>query len=208
MYFVVMEDRYIELYFKPFVPITLALFYYVSVKKINITYFFIFPLILIGHLLTSYIESYFIYCLLIYTVVNILNLVNIYKNHLAKKSFFNIFTFSLPFFMAFATIFVLIADKMEGYLLVPVFVFIITACINGSIVLLNYSQKQDIDNYLIFIGAFTVISCYACVALYMFGGKDDLYYQLVVLFDYLGEYAICKGIILSQQPKRSKFELT
>lgn len=202
MYFIVEDDKQTQLYVKPFTSIALCSFYLTSVKKVNVFYLLMFPFLLIAHVLIIDYKQYFVYCIYCYMIVNILNTLLVYKNHLTKKSVFNIFTFTLPFFMAFVTVFILISDKIEKPLLPPVFMFIITACISGAIVLLNYSQIQCIGNYLIFLGTFTIISCYACATIYMFGNNEELYYQLLNLFEYLGQYALCRGLIIKQEVKQ------
>lgn len=204
MFFIVLDDKEIQPYVKPLVPISLLLFYILSARKINIFYLLIFPFLVAGHTFIIYTKEdlYFTLSLCCYFIVNVLNIISIYKNYLNKKSFFNIFTFALPFFMTFATVFILIYNDIKPTLLLPIFLFIITACINGAVVLLNYSQEQSISNYLIFVGTFTTISCYACTALYLYGDKNELYYQLLNLFDYLGQYALCRGVIIKQQDSK------
>lgn len=203
--FILVENREAQLYTKPFVSIFLFLLYTSSVKKTNKLYVLMFPLILASHCFIIYIESYFNTCLYIYMLISILSIILIYKKMLFKKSLFNIFTFALPFFMAFTTIFTLIKKNLGPFEIVSTFIFGIVICINGSIVLLNYSQQQEIDNYLIFIGVFTIIAADASAALYQYANKGIIFYQLLVVFDYLGQYAVCRGLILKQKTENKVF---
>lgn len=191
------DNKTLQFYIKPLIPLTLFLFYFFSVKKINPIYPLMLTCVLIGHLFIIFPKEYFIVCLYSYLAFHILTVILIYKDFLIRKSTFNIFTFALPFFMAFMIIFLLINKNLHNDL-IPIFLFGIVASINGSIVLLNYSQNQSIINYLIFAGLFTVVAADASLAVYMYNGKDIIFYYLLVLFDQLGQYAICRGLVLQQ----------
>lgn len=189
------DNKTLQLYCKPFIPITLFLFYFFSVKKINYYYVLMLISILIGHLFMIFPQKYFIICLCSYLAFHLLATSLVYKKFLVKKSSFNVFTFSLPFFMSFLTIFLLIYKNLSDDL-IPVFLFGTVAAVNGAVVLLNYSQKQNITNYLIFIGLFTVIAADASVSIYKYSETDIIFYYLLVLLDQIGQYAFCRGLIL------------
>lgn len=199
------DDKTLQLYIKPLIPLTLGIFYCTSVKKIDFIYILMLIAMLFGHLFMVFPQKYFIICLYFYIVFHLLITYLVYKRFLIKKSIFNIFTFALPFFMSFLTIFLLIYNNLHNDL-IPVFLFGSIAAINGSVVLLNYSQRQSITNYLIFIGLFTVIAADASGSLYQYAEQDILFYYLLILFDQLGQYAICRGII-EKQNKEGKSEL-
>lgn len=195
------DDKTLQFYVKPFIPLTLFLFYYSSVKKTKAIYIVMLLFALIGHLFMISPEKYFIICLYSYLFFHICTIILIYKDFLLKKSLFDILTFALPFFMSFMTIFLLIYKNLQTNL-IHVFIFGIVASINGSIVLLNYSQKQSVVNYLVFAGLFTIVSADASVSIYMYGGKEIIFYYLLVLFDQLGQYALCRGLILKQKTEK------
>lgn len=192
------NNKALQLYVKPFIPLTLFLFYFFSVKKVNKIYSLMLLFALIAHLFIIFRKEYFLVCLLSYLIFHFLSIILVYKDFLIRKSIFNIFTFALPFFMAFITIFLLIYKNLYNDL-IPIFLFGIVVAINGSITLLNYAQKQNVVNYLIFIGLFTIIAADACASLYMYGKEDILFYFLLILFDQFGQYAICRGLILKQK---------
>lgn len=198
------DNKTLQLYIKPLVPLTLVGFYYFSVKKVNFIYILMLAFALLGHMFMIFPQKYFVICLYCYLIFHILITYLIYQKFLAKKSIFNIFTFSLPFFMSFLTVFLLIYKNLTSDL-IAVFLFGTIAAVNGAIVLLNYSQDQNIINYLIFIGLFTVIAADASGSLYRYGNQDILFYYLLVLLDQLGQYAICRGMI-AKQKEQEKFE--
>lgn len=204
MFFIIEDNKNLQLYIKPFVSVCLLFMYISSVEKVNVIYCAILLFVFAGHCFIIYPDDYFQICLYLYLIASVLTSVLIFQKILKNKSFFNIFTFALPFFMAFMTVFLLISKNLEDSLIVPIFVFGIAVCISGSIVLLNYSQNKDIGNYLIFIGVFTIITADASAALYQYGKMGILYYQLLILFDYLGQYAFCRGLIMKQQESSKK----
>lgn len=196
-------NRQHQIYIKPFIAVILGVIYVLSVKKINPLYLLVLFTVLITHTLLIFHESYFIYTLYGYLTLHILITLLIYKDFLINKSFFDIITFASPYFMAFLTIFFLIFKNLNEEI-TPIFIFGSVASINGSVVLLNYSQKESIGSYLIFIGTFIVITTDILSAIYRYEGGNPIYYQFMVIFDLIGQFTICKGIILSQQKSESK----
>lgn len=198
MSFVITENQLPQLYIKPFISITLFLLYFISVKKTSPLYSLMLLSVLIGHTLIIY-KEYFVNALYSYVVLHILTIIFIYKDFLLKKSLFNIITFALPFFMLFTTIFLLISNNLTIADYPPIFIYGFVACINGAIVLLNYAQKRDVDNYLVFVGVFAVITTAASGAIYKYAEGDIIFYQILVLLDFLGQYALCQGVIVRQK---------
>lgn len=195
---VINENQPLQLYIKPFISITLFFLYFVSVKKVSPFYGLMLLCVLAGHTLVIY-NKYFTSALYSYVVFHIITILFVYKDFLLKRSLFNIVTFALPFFMVFGAIFLLISDNLTflDYPTVTIFGFV--ACIDGAIVLLNYAQKRDVDNYLIFVGVFAVITTAASGAIYRYAEGDIIFYQILVLLDFLGQYAICQGVIIKQK---------
>lgn len=198
MFLVIENNKMLQPFIKPFIPITLFLYYSFSVKKIEPLYVTMLFMAMVGQLFMILPYNYFVFSLLAYLVFHLIATIFIFKKFLLKKSVFDIFTFALPFFMSFSTIFFLIYKNLNNDL-IPVFFFGIIGAINGSVVLLNYSQQQNIPNYLIFIGLFTVISADANASLFVYGEGSIIFYHLLILLDQLGQYAICRGIILKEQ---------
>lgn len=201
----IMNNRQPQVYIKPFIAIVLGVLYVTSVKKINPIYILALLAVLITHYLLIFHESYFIYTLYGYLALHILTALLIYKDFLINKSFFDIITFGSPYFMAFLTIFLLIFKNLDGEI-IPIFIFGAIASINGSVVLLNYSQKEDIGSYLLFIGVIIIFGTDILSALYKYNGGNIIYYQLMVIFDVIGQYIICRGIILAQEKSENDNE--
>lgn len=192
-------NKQLQFFTKPFISVCLFLMYVWSVKKVNLLYSLMLFSLFLTHCFVIFPELYFMTGIYAYLAFNVLAIPLLYKKILLKRSIFNVITFALPFFMATTTIYLLIYKNLENSDIIPVFVFGITACLNGSIVLLNYSQEQDVDSYLIFIGMFSIIATSASGSVYKYGGGGIIFYHLLILLDFLGQYALCRGIIMKQQ---------
>lgn len=200
MTFVIEENTKNQLYIKPFATVTLLLFYVSSVKKYNFLYFLMLFTMCIGHYLMIFPKSYFIPALYAYLGFHLLSSIHIYRNFLLKKDIFSVFAFSIPLFMIFLAFVLLFFNNLENISILHIFSFGLVICINGSIVLLNYFQQQNIGNYLIFMGIYIIITSDACCYIYNYESTDNiLYYQLLVLLDFLGLYIVNRGVIIKQQ---------
>lgn len=196
-------DKHNQIYIKPLIPITLGVLYTVSVKKINPLYILVLLAVMVTHYFLIFHESHFIYTLYSYLLLHTLIILIIYKKFLLNKSFFDILTFASPYFIAFLTIFFLIYENLNDEV-IPIFIFGSVASINGSVALLNYSQKEETGSYLIFIGIIIIIAADISSAIYRYDGANPIYYQCLVIFDIIGQYCTCKGIILIQQKIENK----
>lgn len=202
IFFVTEENRTIQLYIKPFVIITLFSIYALSIKKINYLYIGMLVSSLLGHMFLIYPEKYFTLCVFSYFSMHIFGIILVFKHFLTKKSWLDIFTFSLPFLIVFCVVFILLKDNL-GTDKIPIILIGMAAVSTGSLVLLNYSQKKNLSNYLIFLGLFTIISAESSGALFKYAEKGVIFYYFIVCLDQLGQYALCMGILINEQEKNN-----
>lgn len=151
-----------------------------------------------GELFYVYPEDYFHYSLAFYLISHLLFIKIIYDKHLINKSIFDVFSFSLPFLLPFSIILILFKNLTPKWT-VTVVLFGIIACINGSVVLINYSKTRNIQNYLFFIGFFTLSLVSSLAGVYMFNIRDDLFYLLSLSLDLIAKYMICRGFLLKRE---------
>lgn len=170
----------------------------VSKKDWNTLYILMIFLFGVGELFYVYVEDYFQFSLYFYLISHVLFIRIIYAKFLVNKSFFDIFSFSLPFLLPYSIILILYENlNLQWHIIVTLFGLI--ACVNGSVVLINYAKTRNIQNYLLFIGFFILSLVDTLAGVYMFNIRDELYYLLSLSLDLIAKYMICRGFSLKRE---------
>lgn len=149
-------------------------------------------------------ESYFSHTLYSYFIAHSLFATMVYIKYLRNKSFFDIFTFSLPFLLTFSTIYIML-EGLDFWWNVRILSFAPVICFNATIVLLNYITRKNTRNYLFFIAITIWLIVDALASVYMFNLREELYYAIVIVLDAVVQYLICRGIMLDNSHKNELF---
>lgn len=148
--------------------------------------------------------QYFEYVIYSYFLSHVIFSVVIYNNYLRNESKFDVFTFSLPFLLTFSIVFILF--NLNLFWGIKVLILGISACINGSVVLLNYANSRTKQNYFFFVGGFIMLVADAFGGIYRFTAKEEINYFSSILFDFIAQYLIFRGFLLDA--KEDNYETT
>lgn len=172
----------------------------VSKQKWNKWYLLMTVFVLLGQLffVNPDPNSHFSYTLYLYFIAHMLLSFIVYDKYLEDKSFFDIFTFSLPFILSLSVIYVMIdKDSLDTWWEFRLISFAFVVCFNATIVLMNYIAKKNIRNYLIFIGVVIWLIVDLLSVIYVFNMREEIYYQIITVLDAVVQYLICRGFILN-----------
>lgn len=179
-------------------PILLIMYLLATPKKeINKLYVCMILIFGVGELFYVNPQSYFKYSLYCYFISHLLFIRIIYVKYLMNKQITDVIIFSLPFVLPYSVILLLFKDLDLQWSII-VAVFGIVACINGSVVFINYAKTRNIQNYLFFVGFFVLSLVDSLAGIYMFNLKDELFYLLSLTLDLMAKYMICRGFMLKR----------
>lgn len=201
MFFVVKDDKTIQLYIKPLALITLGLLYIVSTKENNYFYLLILASAWFGEIFAIFHENYLVESIYCYIVFHLLIVVLVYKKLLKNKSIFDILTFGFPYLMVSLILLILIYEKLQNNF-IPIMMIGMSIVVSGAIVLLNYSQKRTLSNYLIFVGLFCIVTGELAESIHIFGEQSIVFYYLLVILDFFGHYAMLRSILLKENAEK------
>lgn len=208
-YFSLLTILLIEFYFIPnfslkitikiLLTVVLIIMYLLKTPKQKYNYLYISSLISagVGEVFFVMPDSYFSITIYGYLIAHILFTITVYKKHLENKSFFDVFTFSLPFILTFSVIYVML-EGLDFWWSIKILTFGPIMALNGAVVLLNYANKKNLRNYLFFIGTFIWFVVDILTAVYVFNLRLEIYYVIIVTLDALAQYIICRGFIVNK----------
>lgn len=191
------ESYVLQIVVKLLLFLSLLAIYMIKVprQQWNKLYLPMIVLTFFGQVLFIKSNSYFAYTFYLYFIAHTLFAIIVYKKYLKDKSFFDAFTFSLPFILTFSIIYIML-EGMEFWWEIRIIVFGFMACLNATIVLLNYIATKNMRNYLLFIGLFIWIVVDGLAAVYIFNSRLEVYYIIIITLDAIVQYIICRGFSL------------
>lgn len=194
------QDVFLHFIARVFLPLTLLLMYLLAVPKERRNKLYILMVLSfgIGELFYVYPQVYFKYSLLFYFVSHLLFIRTVYKDYIIKKSFSDILIFTLPFILPYSIILLLFKDLSLQWVFI-IIVFVLVACVNGSVVFINYAKTKNVQNYLFFIGFFVLSLVDSLAGIYMFKIRDEIFYLLSLTLDLIAKYMICRGFMLTKE---------
>lgn len=210
LYFLLLATLLIEFYFTPnlslkitikiLLTVVLIIMYFLRVAKQQYDYLYVGSLIFAGIGETFFVvpDAYFNITIYGYLIAHILFTITIYKKYLKNKSFFDAFTFSLPFILTFSVIFVML-EGLDFWWNLKILTFGPIMALNGAIVVLNYANTKNLRNYLFFIGTFMWFVVDTLAAVYVFNFRLEIYYVIIVTLDAIAQYIICRGFTLQKR---------
>lgn len=186
---------------KIFLSIILLSMYLFAVKKENVKKLYVLMLLFVGlgQIMFIFIEDYFYVSVFSYFSAHIVFSYIIYKKYLKKQSLFDIITFSLPFIFVFSVAYVLFDINLDKG--AKIIITGLVACLNASLILLNYANTRNVQNYLFFMGLFIWLMVDALSGVYMYSFKEEIFYLLAVMLDVIAQYMICRAFMLDAPNK-------
>ncbi len=194
IYAVVMQNRSLELIFKPFLMITLLIVYFSEVTKPDqlfiASYFFSFW----GNVFLIYEKSYLIYGLIAFLIVHLIY-IKLILGFLKKDSVSRVIVLSLPFSLLFLGVMYFLFNNLDN-MMFPVILYGVVVAIFGVVSLLTYLQNRITENLWLFIGSILFIFSNIFVGFDNFYEPNHSFNILLIALFIVAQYSICRAMIL------------
>lgn len=193
VYAVIVQDKTLEMIFKPLLMTTLVIIYLVSVKKPNFwlvsALFFSFW----GDVFLLDKTNYFVFGLGSFLIAHCLYIV-MTKQFLKKFSFKELLICFPPFAMIFLGVLQFIKHNL-GEMLIPVIVYGFVISIFGAFTLSNYRQERTRPNLWLLLGAILFIASDSLIAINNFYSPKQLFNVSIIVLYIVSQYLIVKAVI-------------
>lgn len=193
VYAVVVQNKNLEIIFKPLLMTILVIVYLLSVKKVNFwlvsALFFSFW----GDVFLLDKTNYFVFGLASFLIAHIMY-VKMTSQFLKKQLFTKVIRAAIIFITLFAGVLFLIKDNL-GEMLVPVIVYGIAISAFGTCALLNYQQDKTIANLWLLLGAILFIASDSLIALNNFYQPTHLFNVLIIVLYVVSQYLIVNSML-------------
>ncbi len=197
LYAVAIGNIVLEVFFKPFLMMTLTLVYIISVKKPNLWFicglFFSF----VGDILLLDKENYFIQGLLAFLLAHLIY-IKIVLPFLRKKSIYSVVVSSIPFLIIFAGVFSLIYINL-GNLFFPVILYSLILISLGTLALMYYQQEKNIASFYFLFGVSMFIISDVMLGVHRFYQPMKFLSVSIMLTYIIGQYFICRFMISREE---------
>ncbi|WP_408030700.1 lysoplasmalogenase [Tenacibaculum xiamenense] len=194
VYAVIIENRSLELVFKPFLMITLLIVYFSGVNKPNswfiASYFFSFW----GNVFLIYEKSHLIYGLIAFLIVHIIY-IKLIVGFLKKDSVSRVIVLSLPFSLLFLGVMYFLFNNL-GNMVFPVMLYGVVIAVFGIMSLLNYLQERKEENLWLLFGSILFIFSNIFVGFDNFYDPYHSFNVLLIALFIVAQYCICRAMIL------------
>lgn len=193
VYAVIIQNKSLEMIFKPLLMTTLVVVYLVSVKKPNFwlisALFFSFW----GDVFLLDKANYFVFGLASFLLAHVMY-IKMTTQFLTKKTVSKIVLAAIPFILLFTGLLFLIFDNL-GEMLVPVIVYGITIATFGASTFLNYQQEKSTANTWLLLGALLFIASDSLIALNNFYQPKHLFDVSIIILYVVSQYLIVKAMV-------------
>ncbi|WP_271406119.1 lysoplasmalogenase [Tenacibaculum soleae] len=193
VYAVIVQNKSLEIIFKPLLMITLVIVYLVSVKQANFwlisALFFSFW----GDVFLLDKTNYFVFGLASFLIAHIMY-IKMTSQFLKKQLFTKVIRVAIIFITLFAGVLFLIKDNL-GEMLVPVIVYGIAISAFGTCALLNYQQDKTMANLWLLIGAILFIASDSLIALNNFYQATHMFDVLIIVLYVVSQYLIVNSML-------------
>lgn len=197
IYGVLTSSGVLQFIAKPFLMVSLAAFYLVSVSKPNFLYVSALFFSFWGDTLLLFKDDYFVFGLASFLVAHIL-FISVTAKFLQKTSISKILIHSLPFVVFLVCLLLLIASSLNE-LLFPVIFYGIVISVFGVISFLVYTQQKSTENLWLFLGALIFISSDSVLAINKFYQSQEIYGVVIMITYILAQFLICKAMIVKSE---------
>lgn len=196
IYAVIIQNKSLEIIFKPLLMTTLVIVYLLSVKKANFwlvsALFFSFW----GDVFLLDKTNYFVFGLGSFLIAHIMY-IKMTTKFLKTTSIVKILTTSIVFVALFTVVLFLIKDNL-GEMLVPVIVYGIAISTFGTCALLNYLQEKSTANTWLLLGSILFIASDSLIALNNFYSPKHFFDIAIITLYVVSQYLIIKAVILKK----------
>lgn len=191
----------LDFFTKPFITISLAVIYLVSVKKPSFWYISALFFSFWGDTFLLFKDEFFLFGLASFLISHILY-IKISSHFLKKINFLKIIKASIPFVIAFGIVFFIIKDNL-GEMFIPVIFYGVIISAFGTVTLLNYIQEKSTENLWLFLGAIIFIVSDSLLAVNKFYESREIYGLFIMITYIVAQYLICKAMIVKDSSKLS-----
>ena len=196
VYAVFIQNKSLEIIFKPLLMTTLAIMYLVSVKKPNFwlvsALFFSFW----GDVFLLDKANYFVFGLASFLIAHIMY-IKMTSQYVQKWTYLKLLKSAIPFVVLFMGLLSLISNNL-GEMLLPVIVYGVAISIFGAFALLNYSEEKSTANTWLLLGAILFIASDSLIALNNFYTPKRLFDIAIIVLYIVSQYLIVKAVIAKE----------
>lgn len=193
VYAVIVQDKSLEIIFKPLLMMALVVVYLVSVKQVNFwlisALFFSFW----GDVFLLDKTNYFVFGLASFLIAHIMY-IKMVSSFLKKQSFIKVIKAAIIFVTLFAGVLFLIKDNL-GEMLAPVIVYGFAISTFGTCTLLNYQENKTIANLWLLLGAILFIASDSLIALNNFYQPTHMFDVLIIILYVVSQYLIVSSML-------------
>lgn len=193
VYAVIVQDKTLDMIFKPLLMTALVIVYLVSVKKPNFwlvsALFFSFW----GDVFLLDKTNYFVFGLGSFLIAHSLYIV-MTKQFLTKFNIKELLICFPPFAMIFLGVLQFIKHNL-GEMLIPVIVYGLVISAFGAFTLLNYRQERTTQNMWLLLGAILFIASDSLIAINNFHSPKQLFNVSIIILYIVSQYLIVKAVI-------------
>jgi uncharacterized membrane protein YhhN len=196
IYAVIIQNKSLEIIFKPLLMTMLVIVYLLSVKKANFwlvsALFFSFW----GDVFLLDKTNYFVFGLGAFLIAHIMY-IKMTTKFLKKEPIVKILKTAIVFIALFTVVLFLIKDNL-GEMLVPVIVYGIAISTFGTCALLNYLQEKSTANTWMLLGSILFIASDSLIALNNFYSPKHFFDIAIIILYVVSQYLIVKAVILRE----------
>ncbi|MFK8061110.1 MAG: lysoplasmalogenase [Polaribacter sp.] len=188
-----LDNKTLTFFTKPFITISLVLVYLVSVKKASFWYVSALFFSFWGDTFLLFNDDFFLFGLVSFLIAHILY-IKISSGYLKKTPTNKIIFSAIPFVLAFGSVFYVINDSL-GDMFIPVIIYGIVISTFGKLTFLNYIQEKNTENLWLFLGGVIFIISDSLLAINKFYEAKEIYGVCIMITYIVAQYLICKAMI-------------
>ena len=197
IYAVVVQNKTMEIIFKPLLMIALAIVYLTLAIKINKWLVFGLFFSFLGDVLLLNQEKYFVYGVACFLVAHVLYIKVIF-DFIKVKSFIKMFFSTLPFLGLFLTIIFIVYDNLKE-MLVPVVEYGLVICVFGGVAFYYYQQTKTKSSVFLLISAVSLAFSDSFIILNLYNSYSKLLDFFVILLYISSQYFVVRGVVARKQ---------
>lgn len=198
IYAVIVENKSLEIIFKPLLMVSLFLVYISSVKKMN--YWLVFGLFFsfLGDVLLLNQQKYFVFGVACFLITHVFYIRMITINLRKEKSFTKIILSIVPFVLCFLLVMFIVYENLQD-MLAPVAEYGLVISVFGAVTLLYYEQEKSLGSLLLFLSAILLTFSDSFLILNIYNSYNKVLDFFVIFFYISSQYLVVKGVILNEE---------
>lgn len=194
---VIIQNKTMEIIFKPLLMLSLIAIYFLSTRKVNLWLvaglFFAF----LGDVLLLDQKKYFVFGIACFLVTHVLY-IKLTIDFIKNISFTRIVFSLIPYILYFLAIMYVVYDNLKD-MLVPVVEFGLVISIFGSVAFINYQKQKTKANFLLLLSATFFVISDGFIVLNIYTEYSKILDFFVILLYITAQYLIVRAIILKDK---------